>query len=241
MGNLLLALLVALGFAFWVGFYGAYIAAPIVGVLVGAIAYFFITRRTVAKITDGMSEVERHIGANRFPKAVEALERLRKLGFWQFGIGRAIDAQLGALIYAHQRDFDRARPYLENAPLSAWHAQAMRAADCFRRKKHDEMERVFDRALKRNKKAAVLYGAYAWCQWKRGKKDRAIEILMEGARRTKDDPKITRNLVSLQNGKKMKMRPFGPEWWVLHLEEPPRQVVQQPPAGARAGRMGRRR
>jgi tetratricopeptide (TPR) repeat protein len=230
--NLLIALAIGAAFAALGATYASWAGASILGFVAAVIAYISLSRRTANRISDHMKDVERHLRAGRIDRAIAQLEGLRRYARWQFLLGRSIDTQVGALLYAHKQDFTRARPLLERAPARAWHARAMLAADHFRGKRHDEMNQVFEEALKKNKKTSLLYSAYAWCEWKRGQRDHAIEILGQGQEKLPSDEKLSKNLLALKNHKKMKMRGYGPEWFALLLEQPPKQQ-QRPPGGKR--------
>ncbi|HEY3356775.1 MAG TPA: tetratricopeptide repeat protein, partial [Polyangia bacterium] len=155
------------------------------------------------------------------------------LGRFQFMLARVVDGQIGILIYAHKRDAERARPYLEKAGVANWQARAMLAAAHFKKKRYDEAVAVFEQTLKRNRKQSLLWSAYAWCEHKRGKPKRAQEILAQAQQYMPSDENIGKNLLRLSNDKaKMKMNGYGMEWYALLLEDPPR--VAAAPAGHRA-------
>lgn len=228
-----LALVAALALAIPGGLYGGWAGALFFGVAAGVVAYVVIGRRIGRRIERGMAPIDRHVKAGRIDRALATLERVRALSHWQLGLDRVIDAQLGVLIYAHEGDSARARPYLERAPRRMWHAQAMLGAMCFRERRERDAREVFERAIKRNRKVGLLYAAYAWCERSRGATERALHILNRGVARVPSDERLRRNLLAVQNGKKMKMRGYGADWWALRLEPPPR-APSQPPPGARA-------
>lgn len=215
--NLILAVLVACVAALGGALYANVASAVIGGVVAGGIAYVWLTRRVSTRLGKVTADVERHVRAGRSKQALAALERARPLSRRQLGLGRALDGQIGVLLYA-QRDFSRARPYLERAPARAWHARAMLAADAFRRKQYDDMERTFEAALRKSRKTSLLYAAYAWCEWKRGRSGHAREILAKGSERRPKDALLKKHLLALQNHHRLKMHPWGAEWWSLHLE-----------------------
>ena len=230
-----LAIAFALVLAVPGGLYGGWAGALFFGAAAGAVGYVVVGRRISRRIEREMAPLSRHIDAGRIDRAIAELERVRRLSRWQLGLARAIDGQIGVLIYAHKGDFARARPYLERAPRKMWHAQAMLGATLFRNRRPDEGRRVFERALKRNRKVGLLYAAYAWCEQALGAPARALPILNRGAERVPQDERLRRNLLAVQNRKKLKMRGYGAEWWALRLEAPPRAAAQPPP-GARPRR-----
>lgn len=223
--NLLLSLLVAGLFVVWVGVTSSWVGGLVLGLVAGLVAYVFLARRAAHKLQGDLASLEKHVVAQRFDAAIQELERARRWGKWQFGVNAAIDSQIGSIRYAFQQDLDGARPYLERAPAIAWHAQAMLAALHFRQKRYDEAKQVFERALKKSKKNSLLWSAYAWCEWKRGDKDAAQAVLARAVQQVPNDEKVKKNLLALQNQKKLKMDPYGAEWWALHLEKPPMQKI----------------
>ena len=232
--NLLIA--IAAGAAVYLGlglsWSFAYAAFPAVAVLL--VVYFLLARRTSRQVEAVMPEVQKHLMARRPDQAIALLQQTRKLGRWQFLVASAIDAQIGMILYAHKQDFEAARPYLEKAFSRQWQPKAMLAAIHYRNKRYEEMERVFEEATKVNKKASLLWAAWAWCEWKRGRRDKAIEILGRAKDHLPEDERIQKNLLALQNNQKMKMKGYGDEWYALLVERPPAQLAVQ-------GRMPRSR
>lgn len=204
------------------------------GLFLGLVAFVvpnvLIFRRVNRRVQSHMKEVERLIGAGQPENAIKALDALRSLGRWQLFLRSTIDAQVGMLYYAHMRDFDGAEPYLKRAPGLAWQAKLMLAAYYFRRKRYDEMVRVLERAVRRGRKEALAWLAYAWCEWKRGQRESALRVLGRGREKLPNDGRLARMQEALQNGGKPKTRTFGPEWLGLHLEEVPRASVRPPRA-----------
>lgn len=190
------------------------------------------------KMEARMPDVEGALGAQKPDVAIKILEDLRSLDRWQPTAGLAIDGQIGTILYAHKQDADAARPYLEKTIQKNWYAKAMLGAHHYRRKDDDAMRKVFEKAVKSNKKESMLWAAYAWCLWKRRQTDDAIEVLKRAQKVLPDDEAISTNLSALQSGHKMKMRDYEPEWWALLLERPPAQVIK--PGRRGAGRFVRR-
>jgi tetratricopeptide (TPR) repeat protein len=187
--------------------------------LVPAVALAVILMRRGRKpVEAGMKEIEGHMKNQRFEKAIGSLEALRPLARWQPGLGSSIEAQIGMIRYAHMREFENARENLERAHGRVWQAAAMLGAAHFKKERWGEMEAVFERAVKRNKKEAMLWLVYAYCEWKRGARDQAIAVLTRAQKNCPSDERIKTQLGALKNGKKLKMPPHDPEWLALHLE-----------------------
>jgi tetratricopeptide (TPR) repeat protein len=187
--------------------------------LVPAVAMaVLLMRRTRKPVEAGMKEIEAHMKNQRFEKAIASLEALRPLSRWQPGLGGSIDAQIGMVRYAHMRDFEGARPYLERSHGKIWQAAAMLGAAHFKKERYPDMRAVFERAVGKNKKEAMLWLVYGYCEWKRGARNEAIAVLDRAHKQCPKDERIKTQLNALKNGKKVKMPPHDPEWLALHLE-----------------------
>jgi tetratricopeptide (TPR) repeat protein len=189
-----------------------------IGVLGGIGAFILLMRRGRKPLEAGMKECEGHMKGQRFDKALAALENLRPLARWQPGLSGSIDAQIGMIRYAHMREFEDARPFLEKAHPKVWQAQAMLAAAHFKKERYPEMKAVLEKAVKKNKKESLLWLIYGYCEWKRGSRNDAIAVLSRGVTECPSDERLKNQREALQNGKKMKMPPNDPEWLALHLE-----------------------
>lgn len=194
------------------------ISGLVIGVIGGIVTFILLLRRGRKRIEAAMKEVEGHMKGQRFDKAIAALESLRPYARWQPGLGGSIDAQIGMVKYAHLREFEEARPYLERAHRKVWQAHAMLGAAHVKKERWDEMTATFEKAVKSNKKEAMLWLIFGYCEWKHGARDKAIDVLGRGLKNCPRDERLRNQLGALQNGKKMKMPPNDPEWLALHLE-----------------------
>ena len=136
------------------------------------------------------------------------------------------------LLYV-QKKYDEAEPHLRKGAstmIKLWLAQAMLGAILFRRKQYDEMEKVFDGAMRGNKGETLLYAVYAWVENQRGEKKKAIEILQKGLKENPSDEKLKTLLGRAQNDKRLKLDGWGDQWWQFWLETPP--MMAGPAGGA---------
>jgi tetratricopeptide (TPR) repeat protein len=213
-----------------------------VALLGGGTTFFLILRRGRKRLDAAMGEIEGHVRGQRIEKAITAIEALKPLGRWQPGLTASLEGQIGMLRYAHLRDFEGARPHLERAHPKLWQAWAMLAVAHFKKERFDDMHAVFERAVKRNKTDAMLWLAYAYCEWKRNRRTEAIAVLVRAKTASPKDERIKHQLEALQNGKKMKMSHNDPEWLALHLEKtlPPGQNPNRPRFMPPARRLGMR-
>lgn len=232
--NLLLALLA--GVAGFLAFYLTRIA-PLIGAifpgLVAVIAvYVLLARRTGKQLEAVMAVAQKEMMARKPERAVQALQDAFSLSRWQFGITSSLHANIGVLLYV-QKKFDEAEPHLRKGAatmIKLWLAQAMLGAILFRRKQYEEMEKVFDKAMRGNKSETLLYAVYAWCENQRGEKKKAIEVLQKGVKENPSDEKLKTLLGRAQNDKRLKLDGWGEQWWQFWLETPP--MMTGPASGA---------
>ena len=219
------------------------------GVIAAVAAYIFLARRSGKQLEAVMGIAQKEMMARKPERAVAALRDAFPLSRWQFGIATSLHANMGVLLYV-QKKFDEAEPHLRKSSgtlLRMWQAQAMLAAILFRRKQYEEMEKVFEGAMRGNKKETLLYAVYAWCEAQRGEKKKAIEILQKGLAENQADEKLKTLLGRAQNDKRLKLDGWGEQWWQFWLETPPMMTGQQGGGGfafsgrQRFGRGGFRR
>ncbi len=207
----------------------------LVGAILPALAvfgltYWFLARRIGRQFEAAMQQAQTELQRGRIDRSIAVMEDIkRKFGNWQLFTKSAMDGQIGTIYYVRQ-EFDKAKPYLERAFVRHWAAKGMLAVLCFRKKDYAKMDKVFESAVKYSSKQGLLWSLWAYCHWKAGHTDKAIAILSRGQAKLKDaDPRLSANLMSLQNDKKLKMRVYGEQWYQFHLEVSP-QMKQ-----ARAG------
>ena len=154
--------------------------------------------------------------------AIAVLKEGYEHGKWQFFVEAQIDGQIGQLLYM-VKQYDKAQSYLERSFNRNWVARAMLGALLYKKKKYDRMKEVFEEAVDKNKKESLLWNLYAYCMWKQGKKDEALDVLNRAIEHVGTDDKTKANLKALQNDKKMKMRGWNMMWYQFHLDAPPVQ------------------
>jgi len=226
--NLLLSL--AAGLAGFLIFFLSGIAHAWGSVLPGILAaigtYVLLARRTGKLLEAVMAVAQKEMMARKPEKAVAALEGAFPLARWQFGVSSSLHANIGVLLYV-QKKFDEAEPHLRKSGstlLKLWQAQAMLAAQLFRKKQYEEMEKVFDAAIRANKNETLVYAVYGWCESQRGEKKKAIEILQKGVTENPSDEKLKTLLQRAQNDKRLKLDTWGEQWWQFWLETPPQMM-----------------
>jgi tetratricopeptide (TPR) repeat protein len=233
-------LLISLGAALvtFLLFYSG-IRVPLAGALLpafvaGAVAYFFLARRTLrqleAIVLAGTKEIEAgakemapgssQIKSPRIDKGIEKIKEGFSLGKWQFLVNSQVHSAVGSYLYMLKR-FDEALPHLQKAFARAGQAKAMLGALYFQRKEYVPMAKAFEEAVTANKKDSLVWSVYAWCLDKAGQRVAALEVVGRGLKELPSDEKLKANQIALQNNERPKMKPYGQMWWAFHLEQMP--------------------
>jgi tetratricopeptide (TPR) repeat protein len=200
----------------------------LLGLVAGLVVLVSLVRRARKPVQAAMDEIEGHVKAQRFDRAIQRLQRARRLGLWQPLLTSQIDEQIGVLHYAGLKDPEGARPYLERAHHKSVQGWTMLAASAYRRGRHDEAERVLERATRRRPKEGLIWAAYAWCQLSRGQRADALHVLARARDVLPSDDRLRRMQLAVQNGKPARMRAFGPDWYALELERMPPAAAPGP-------------
>ncbi|MFN3198586.1 MAG: tetratricopeptide repeat protein [Bradymonadia bacterium] len=192
--------------------------------------------------------------ARKFDAAIEVLKRGFIFEKWQLGASTMFNARVGMLLFSKPMLIPKARvaeaiPYLEKARAKGlkakllkgmWPAWAMLGVAYYRTKRDlSEVRGVFDGAIKVVKNDGLLYSVYAWILAKEKQTDAAIEVLLAAKKELPSDERIAENLNALQNGKNMKMRSYGEQWYQFGLEKP--KAAQMKPQMSHPRARGARR
>jgi predicted Zn-dependent protease len=105
-------------------------------------------------------------------------------------------------------------------------AAAMLAVVHYKKKDHAEMKRVLEVVTKRAKSQGLAWTLRAYLLCQIGERAAAQQVLAEGVKKTKDDPKVKEALLAVQNDRKIKMRAYKEQWYQFHLERPPAEYQQ---------------
>jgi tetratricopeptide (TPR) repeat protein len=227
---------VATAFIPFIGPWGAILP----GLVVGGVVYFLLLRRTNALLQKEMQAVQALLMNKNIDGALQLLESTKqRFKKWVPLLASQLDGQIGSIHYL-KKDFEKARPYLENAFIRMWDAKLMLACllsgEVSSGKKGEKpmkadmkaVDELLERVAKYNTKQGLLYSTWAYLHWKAGDTKRAIEILARGKDALGDaDAHLSANLLALQNDKKMKMKGYGEVWYTFHLEQHPLVMQQQ--------------
>ncbi len=207
------------------------------GFLTLLVAYFVLARRSFKQVEGIFTEASKALTAMppKLELAVQTLEKAYPLGKVQIGITSQVDTQIG-MLYFLQQDFNKALPYLQRSmAFGHWIGAAMLGVIHYKKKDHAAMRRTFETVLKKAKNQGLAFNLYAYLLQQIGDNDGAQKVLVDGVKRTKDDPKVKDSLLAVQNGKKIKMKAYKEQWYQFHLERPP---MDQQPAFMQ-GKMGK--
>lgn len=202
----------------------------LLAVMVGPALLILLMRRARKPVEAARVELEKHMGARRFERAIEKLDEMRRVARWQPLLGSQIDEQIGAIRYAALDDPAGARPYLERARYKGVESWAMLGASLCRKGQVEEMNKVFEKAIRRRSKEAFLWATYAWCRLSKGDRPGALDVLGRGRAKLPSDDRLRRLQEAAQNGKRLKMSVFGNDWLALRLERTPPVAAQNAPS-----------
>jgi tetratricopeptide (TPR) repeat protein len=230
MWNLLisLALGVAVAIAIQFGTEFGWAAAVFPGLIVSLAAYLVLARRTWKRLEALFEGMQREVQAQKFDKAIQTLESGFALAPWQFLVAAQLHSNIGILQYI-RKDFDAALPHLAKSFSRNWIARGMLAVARYKKRDLAGAKKVFEDAVKVNKKEGVLWAAYAWVLENEGEHEAAIAVLGRAVQANGSDEKLKASLQALQNGKKLKLgKVYAEQWFQFHLEAPPPQFVGGP-------------
>lgn len=195
--------------------------------LILCISYLIFTRRWTAKIQKCIENAIAEIQKGRAGSGIELLRIVKKrYALWQFSVARTIDSQIG-IVYFMLKDFKKAKPLLEKSFIKQWNARVALALIAFLKKEYKKMDEIFEKTAKYSPKQGLLWSTWAYCHWKIGNSEKAINILARGQEKLGNlDKYLNINLTNLKNNKKMKMSGYGQEWLQFQLEQPQAMKVK---------------
>lgn len=198
------------------------IAAILPALVIFLVTYIYLSKKIASLLEKYMKNIQEDLLKSRMDKAIIALKNIaNNYGKWQFFLRASIDGQIGTIYYM-LGNYKEARPYLEKAFIRHWVAKAMLALIYYRERKMKKVDEIFTDTTRYVKKAGLLWSVWAYCLWKDGDKERALNILAKGKSYLGDsDPHLSENLLLLQNNKPMKMKAYAEQWYQFQLELSP--------------------
>ncbi|HJW33407.1 MAG TPA: hypothetical protein VJ505_08610 [Holophagaceae bacterium] len=231
-------LLLSLGLAIVVVVLGRLLTMPYwltvpAGIVGGGALFIYLGRKVQSQLEEIFGRAGELLKKQKFDPAIEIMKEAYKLGPRQFLVKGSIDGQIGVIQYMRQKK-DEAEPLLKSASMHHYIAKAMLAILQYQRGEKKAARETFELCLKTAKKESLLYAVYAYLLVEMGDRDHAIETLNKGLKVCKDDERLITNRNLLQNGKAMKMKVYGEQWYQFLLERP--KIMQEPPPFARISR-----
>lgn len=209
-----------------------WISLPL-GLLGGAALFIWLGRKVQNELEGIFSRAGELLKKQQFDKAIETMKEGYRLGRRQFLVKGSIDGQIGVVQYLRKKN-DEAEPLLASASMQHYIAKAMLGIIQWKRGEKKKARETFDLALKTGKKESLLYAVYAYVLVEMGDRNRAIEILNKGLTICKGDERLITNRNLLQNGKALKLKVYGEQWYQFLIERP--MIRQEAPPFARVSR-----
>lgn len=203
------------------------------GLVAGAALFIWLGRKVQAQLETLFGRAGELLKKQQWEPAIAVMKEGYKLAPRQFMVKGTIDGQIGVVQYL-RRKTDEAEPFLKSASMQHYIAKSMLGILQWQRGEKKKAKGTFELALKAGKKESLLYGVYAYVLNEMKDRDAAIAILNRGLKVCKDDERLLTNRNLLQNGKAMKMKVYGEQWYQFMIERP--MVRQEPPPFARVSK-----
>jgi len=207
------------------------------GILAGAALFIWQGRKIQQELEKIFTRAGDLLKKQQFDKAIEAMKEGYKFSSRQFLVKGSIDGQIGVVQYLRKKN-EEAEPLLAAASMQHYIAKAMLGILQWKRGEKKKARETFNLAIKTGKKESLLYAVYAYVLLEMGERDKAIDILNKGLSVCKGDERLITNRNLLQNGKALKMKVYGEQWYQFLLERP--MMRQEAPPFARVSRRAMR-
>jgi hypothetical protein len=181
------------------------------GIVAFLIAAVVLLRRAGKQVNPLIEEVQRHLTGGRRELALKTLRDGLKHRLWYPTLEGQLRMQIGLLLY-DQGDTDAALAELKRGSSRPWESPAFLGCAYFKKRDEAGMKPAFERAVRAGEKDGLSWTVYAWCLAARDKKADAIEVLKRGIKKLPADERLKNNLELVEQGKKMKVAPYGDRW-----------------------------
>ena len=209
-----------------------WISVPL-GILAGAGLFIWQGRKIQQELEKIFTRAGELLKKQQFDPAIEVMKEGYRFSARQFLVKGSIDGQIGVVQYLRKKN-EEAEPLLAAASMQHYIAKAMLGILQWKRGEKKKAKETFDLALKAGKKESLLYAVYAYVLLEMGDREKAIETLNKGLGICKGDERLITNRNLLQNGKALKMKVYGEQWYQFLLERP--MIRQEAPPFARVSR-----
>ncbi|MBN2788951.1 MAG: hypothetical protein JXR69_02025 [Candidatus Delongbacteria bacterium] len=199
----------------------------LIAIIVSLITFFILTKKTMKELELLNEKAQKAIYSQKIDRAIRIYEsglELRKKS--PFIVGQ-IYGMIG-MLYFMSRDNKNAKPNLIKASSLNWVSKGMLGVIYMNEKNQEDMEKVFRNMVSAGKKEGLAWALYAYCLDRINRREDAIKILEEGNKKLKEiDDRIKSNILELRNGRRMRMKGFGDQWYQFLLENPPKKRMMQ--------------
>lgn len=203
-------------------YYFGIIGAIVPSLFIFALTYWLIYKKISNLLEKNMQIIQKLLQKGEYDNAIILLKQIQiQYSKWQFFTKKILNSQIGSIYYV-QKKFKKSKPFLIDGFEKSWISMAMLGVLYYNNKDFKIMDDIFKKAIKYSSKQSLLWSTWAYCQWKTGDSELAINTLHSAKKKIGEVDKIlNNNLLNLQNGKKMKMKAYGEQWYQLHLETHP--------------------
>ncbi len=181
------------------------------GVIAMIVAAVIILRRIGKLINPVVEEAQRHLQGGRRELALKSLRDGLRFKAWHPLLAAQLHTQIGLLLY-DQGDLDGALGELKQASSRPWESPAFLGCVYFKKRDEAGMVKAFEKAVKVGDKDDLAWTVYAWCQVARGSKAEAVKVLKRALEKLPANERLRNNLELVEEGKKMKVAPYGDRW-----------------------------
>lgn len=199
----------------------------LISVVLGLVAFAIISKKVFKQIGIVNEKAQKAMQQQKFDRAIRIYEDLLPLKKYSFFVTGQVYSYIG-MIYYIKSDQTKAEPALKKASSLNWIAKGMLAVIKMKKKEPEDMVKIFDKMAGSHKKEGLVWGLYAYCLDKIRRREDAIAVLEKANKILKgNDERIKNNLIELKNGRRMKMKGFGDQWYQFMLEKPAAKRMQQ--------------
>lgn len=195
------------------------LAAILPGIIVAAVAFFFVTRTIGQRVQRELEGLTALLQARDVKGAKALLASLgEKYGSWQFLLLGQLQAQAGMIDYMTMK-FDEALPQLQAGSFRNWQAFLCIGAIHHRKGRDAEAQAAFAAAEKVGAKEALIFLVPAFLRSKAGDRTGALEVLARGRKLLPEHPVLRQAAEALANQRPMDKETFSEAWYQIFPED----------------------
>lgn len=186
-----------------------------------ALTYWIIYRKISLLLQEKFETIQKIASKQDYDSAISLLQEISThYKLWYFSLNKIINGQIGSIYYS-QRKFKQAKKYLQDSYDKVWVSLAMLATVKYINKDSLGMNLTFRKVTNLNPENGFIWSLWAYCKYSTHDVKGALSILVEGDGKSQGSDKILQsNILNLKNGKKLKMKPYGEQWYQFQLELP---------------------